>query len=222
MTDATAGLLGATSSSPTTSLGPTKGERTRRALLDAAIARFGRDGYRGTSVAEIARDARLSGTAAYAYFPSKEALFVAAVDEDAAAVIEEGLSSVAVDDIDQWRETLILTLLSAVGRRPLARRVLAGLEPEFTVRLLAIPALEQLRKACGERIRSQQLAGEVRGDIDPGQIANGLVTIVLSLLMSLLQTGTDPATLLGTDVVAVVEAALRPATSSASPRTRHR
>jgi AcrR family transcriptional regulator len=222
MTDATAGLLGATSSSPTTSLGPTKGERTRRALLDAAIARFGRDGYRGTSVAEIARDARLSGTAAYAYFPSKEALFVAAVDEDAAAVIEEGLSSVAVDDIDQWRETLILTLLSAVGRRPLARRVLSGLEPEFTVRLLEIPALEQLRKACGERIRSQQLAGEVRADIDPRQIANGLVTIVLSLLMSLLQTGTDPATLLGRDVVAVVEAALRPATPSASPRTRHR
>jgi len=222
MTDATARLLGATGFSPTTALGPTKGERTRRALLDAAIARFGRDGYRGTSVAEIARDARLSGTAAYAYFPSKEALFVAAVDEDAAAVIEEGLSSVAVDDIDQWRETLILTLLSAVGRRPLARRVLAGLEPEFTVRLLEIPALEQLRKACGERIRSQQLAGEVRADIDPRQIANGLVTIVLSLLMSLLQTGTDPATLLGRDVVAVVEAALRPAAPSASPRTRHR
>jgi len=36
---------------------------TRQALLDAAVARFARDGYRGTSVAEIARDARLSGTA---------------------------------------------------------------------------------------------------------------------------------------------------------------
>ncbi|MDP8955643.1 MAG: TetR/AcrR family transcriptional regulator, partial [Actinomycetota bacterium] len=68
----------------------TKGERTRQVLLEAAIARFGRDGYRRTSVAEIARDAHLSGTAAYAYFPNKEALFIAAVDEDAAAVIEEG------------------------------------------------------------------------------------------------------------------------------------
>src|SRR3989449_6553768 len=122
-----------------------KGARTRRALLDAAVARFGRDGYRGTSVAEIARDARLSGTAAYAYFPNKEALFVAAVDEDAAAVIEEGLASVIGDtDVDHWREELIFTLLAAVARHPLARRVLAGLEPEFTVRLLAIPPLEQL------------------------------------------------------------------------------
>jgi AcrR family transcriptional regulator len=189
----------------------TKGERTRKALLDAAIARFGRDGYRGTSVAEIARDARLSGTAAYVYFPNKEALFVAAVDEDAAAVIEEGLASLTGDiNLDRWRQTLIFTLLSAVERHPLARRVLTGLEPEFTVRLIAIPALEQLRKECDERIRAQQLAGQVRADIDARQIANGLVTIVLSLLMSLLQTGTDPATLLGADVAAVVEAALSP------------
>ncbi len=108
----------------------TKGGRTRQAVLEAAIARFGRDGYRRTSVAEIARDARLSGTAAYAYFPNKEALFIAAVDEDAAAVIEEGLSTLTDDlDIDQWRQTLMFTLLDAVQRHPLARRVLSGLEP---------------------------------------------------------------------------------------------
>ena len=189
----------------------TKGERTRQMLLDAAIARFGRDGYRGTSVAEIARDARLSGTAAYVYFPNKEALFIAAVDEDAAAVVDEGLASLTdTVDLEHWRGTLIFTLLSAVDRHPLARRVLTGLEPEFTVRLITIPALEQLRKASGERLRAQQLAGQVRNDIDAQQIANGLVTIVLSLLMSLLQTGTDPATLLGADVAAVVEAALTP------------
>jgi AcrR family transcriptional regulator len=189
----------------------TKGERTRQALLEAAIARFGRDGYRGASVAEIARDARLSGTAAYVYFPNKQALFLAAVDEDAAAVVDEGLASLTdAVDLDQWRGTLIFTLLSAVDRHPLARRVLTGLEPDFTVRLITIPALEQLRKECGDRIAAEQLAGKVRADIDPQQIANGLVTIVLSLLMSLLQTGTDPATLLGADVTAVVEAALRP------------
>jgi len=203
----------------------TKGERTRQTLLDAAIARFGREGYRATSVADLARDARLSGTAAYAYFPNKEALFVAAVDEDAAGVIVEGLASV-IDEkgADQWRETLIFTLLDALDRHPLARRVLAGLEPEFTVRLLDIPALEQLRKASWERIRAQQLAGDVRADVDARQIANGLVTIVLSLLMSLIQTGNDPATLLGRDVAAVVEAALSPPSGVApgSPRRRPR
>jgi AcrR family transcriptional regulator len=198
-------------SNPATRTPKTKGERTRKALLDAAIARFGRDGYRGTSVAEIARDARLSGTAAYVYFPNKEALFVAAVDEDAAAVIDEGLATFTDDvDLAHWRQTLMFTLLEAVDRHALARRVLTGLEPEFTVRLLSIPALEQLRKAVADRLHAQQLAGSVRPDVDAQQIANGLVAIVLSLLMSLLQTGTDPATLLGRDVAAVIEAALSP------------
>ncbi len=187
----------------------TKGERTRQALLEAAIARFGRDGYRGTSVAEIARDAQLSGTAAYAYFPNKEALFIAAVDEDAAAVIQEGLSSLTDElDIEQWRETFMFTLLDAVRRHPLARRVLSGLEPDFTARLVDIPSLEQLRKVVTERIRSEQIEGRVRRDVDAQQMANGLMTMMLALLMSLLQTGEDTGRMLGPGVAAVIEAAL--------------
>src|SRR3954453_10016642 len=119
----------------------TKGEQTRQAILDAAIVRFGRDGYRTTSVADIARDAGVGGTVAYSYFPSKEALFLGAIDDDAAAVIHEGLSSMIDDSIADWRETLISTLLASVDHPPLARRVLAGLEPEVTDRVLEIPAL---------------------------------------------------------------------------------
>src|SRR5205085_10300285 len=118
-----------------------KGEQTRAAILDAAIVRFGRDGYRPTSVADIARDAGVGGTVAYAYFPNKEALFLAALDEDAAAVISEGVSSVIEDPaIIDWRQTLIFTLVGAVEGHPLARRVLAGLEPDVTDRVLEIPA----------------------------------------------------------------------------------
>jgi AcrR family transcriptional regulator len=186
-----------------------KGERTREAILRAAIARFGRDGYRATSVADIARDARIGGTAAYAYFPSKEALFRAAIDEDAAAVIHEGVSSVIADpDVEDWRQTLIFTLLAAVERHPLARRLLAGLEPEVTERVLDIPALADLRKACAERIRAEQLAGTVRPDLDPATIGNGIISILLSLLMSVVQIGPNAAVAYGRDVAAVFAAAL--------------
>ena len=187
-----------------------KGEQTRRAILDAAIARFGRDGYRSTSVAHIARDAGVSGTAAYAYFADKEALFFAAVDEDAAAVIEEGLSTVLDGSgVRDWQQTLVFTLLGAVERHPLAQRLLAGLEPEVTDRVLEIPALEELRKAVAERLRAEQLDGTVRPDIDPVAIANGVVAIVLSLLMSVVQVGGRAAEVYGRDVTAVFEAALR-------------
>ncbi|MFZ6005627.1 MAG: TetR/AcrR family transcriptional regulator [Actinomycetota bacterium] len=186
-----------------------KGEVTRQAILEAAIARFGRDGYRVTSVADIARDASVGGTVAYAYFPNKEALFLAALDEDAAAVIREGLTTVMSDGgIQDWRQTLIFTLVGAVDRHPLARRVLAGLEPEVTERVLEIPALADLRKACIERIRSEQISGAVRADIDPVSIGNGVVSIMLSLLMSVVQVGSNVAVAYGNDVAAVFEAAL--------------
>ena len=186
----------------------TKGVRTRRAILAAAIGRFARDGYRATSVADVARDAGLTPPGVYAYFSNKEALFVAAVDEDAAGEIGEALTSVLEGHFTgNWGE-LIQTLLDALDRHPLARRILKGLEPEFTVRLLGIAALEELRKGLAELLRTEQLAGTVRPDVDPRMMAGGLVTIVISLLISLLQTGAEPTGVLGDEVLAVLEAAL--------------
>src|SRR5580692_11545655 len=188
---------------------PTKGVQTRRSILAAAIERFGRDGFRSTSVADIARDAGVGGTVAYAYFPNKEALFLAAVDEDAAAVIGEGLATVTeVPDIRRWHDTLILTLVDAVERHPLARRLLAGLEPDVTVRVLEIPALNELRKACTELLRNGRAAGTVRVDIDPAAVGNGVIALMLAVLMSVTQIGTEAAVTYSQDVAAVFEAAL--------------
>lgn len=188
---------------------PTKGALTRRAILDAAIARFGREGYRATSVADIARDAGVGGSLAYAYFTSKEALFFAAVDEDAAAVIHEGVDTlIDSGDADAWRRKLIFTLIAALERHPLARRLLAGLEPEVTARVLGIPALAELRKACAERLRAEQVRGFVRRDIDPVVAANGMVAIMLSLLMSVVQIGLTAVELYAEDISAVLAAAI--------------
>ncbi len=190
-----------------------KGAATRDAILRAAIARFARDGYRATSVADIAREAGVSGTLAYAYFPNKEALFLAAVDEDSAGLIQLAVDHMTdvVDPSDfEWRATLLLTLVDAVDDHPLARRLLAGLEPDVTERVLGIPALEELRKVVGERLRNEQLTGTVRSDIDAYEVGSGLVSIFLSLLMSVTQIGRDAISTYGTGIVAVMEAALMP------------
>jgi len=188
-----------------------KGAATRRAVLDAAIERFGRDGFRSTSVADIARDAGVGGTVPYAYFPNKEALFTAALDEDAAGVIHEGVAHV-FDDEDRhgWRSTLIITLVDALDRHPLARRVLSGLEPHVTSRMLDLPALEELRTAVAQRIRGDQSDGTVRDDIDASAISRGAVAIIISVLMGVLQFGTDGVERYGADVLAVFTAALDP------------
>jgi AcrR family transcriptional regulator len=189
-----------------------KGALTRQAVLRAAIARFGRDGFRTTSVADIARDARVGGTAAYAYFPNKEALFLAAVDEDAAAVIEEGLATVfdaeVPANVQRWHDALIVTLVGSLEHHPLARRLLAGLEPEVTVRVLDMPALNELRKAVTELLRVGQADGTVRRDIEPSAVAGGIVALMLAVLMAVTQLGSQAAVAYSHEVAAVFEAAL--------------
>lgn len=188
-----------------------RGAATRRAILDAAIARFGREGYRATSVADIARDAGVSGTAAYAYFAGKEGLFLAAVDEDAAAVISEGVAGTVLEPrVEDWPQKMLASLLAAVERHPLARRLLAGLEPEVTMRVLDVPALAELRKAAAEQLRAEQAAGQARGDVDAAAVADGVVAIMLALLMSVVQLGPATADQYGASVAAVLDAAIRP------------
>jgi TetR/AcrR family transcriptional repressor of uid operon len=188
-----------------------KGDRTRQSLMEAGIVRFAREGFRGTSVADVCRDASLSTTASYPYFPNKEALFVACVDEDVANLINQSISMVMVDDEPlHWGRVMMQELVKGMEHHPLARRIVSGREPEFTMRLLDIPALAELRKTVTELIRTQQTTGEVRQDIDPRQTANGMVVIVISLLMATMQTDAAGFDMVADDVESVLTAATRP------------
>lgn len=188
----------------------TKGEQTRQTILDAAIVRFGRDGYRASSVADIARDAGVGGTVAYAYFENKESLFLAALDTDAAAVINEGVLHLLDEDRIEWQETLVLALIDAIEQHPLAKRVLSGLEPHATDRVIEIPALNELRRTVAARLRGQQQTGIVRTDVDPDALADGSVGIILSVLMAVLQFGPTAISTFGPGIVAMFDAALLP------------
>jgi AcrR family transcriptional regulator len=196
---------------PAASTTTTKGEHTRRTILDVAVERFGHDGFRATSVADIARHADVSGTLAYAYFDNKLGLFLAALDDDIAGLVDEGVSSVLdTTGDDSWRGTLILTLVESLDRHPLARRMLAGLEPGFTERIVELPALEDLRSAVVSRMRRDQDAGLVRTDIDLAAIGNGTVGIFISMLMAAVQFGVDGVEAQARDMLAVIGAAIDP------------
>src|SRR5262249_58647374 len=51
------------------------GDRTRQRILAAAVETFARTGLAGTSVRDIAKQARIRVSTLYHYFPSKEALY---------------------------------------------------------------------------------------------------------------------------------------------------
>jgi len=59
----------------------TKSEHSRRQVLDAALQLFSHQGYRATTMRDIADEARTSTGNVYHHFPDKEAIFRTLLDE---------------------------------------------------------------------------------------------------------------------------------------------
>ena len=188
----------------------TKGERTRRRLLETAVERFGAQGFRATSVSEIAREVGVTQTAVYAYFPSKEALFDAAVDHDAAEVIARAGAQASGFPANQIVPVVLLGLLAELDAHPLAQRVVSGREPDALARLVDLPALGTLRAFIASEVAAAQRRGEVRADIDPEAFADGAETLLLSLVISVSQVGSSTVTRRQLGVIGIFDAALRP------------
>lgn len=70
-------------------------DRTRRALLTAARRRFGTLGYAGTSLDDIAADARVTKGALYHHFPGKRQLFLEVYNEVEADLSGRGIAAAA-------------------------------------------------------------------------------------------------------------------------------
>ncbi len=188
-----------------------RGDATRLALLEAATSRFARDGYRTTSVADIARDANLGDTTAYVHFRNKEALFLAAVDRDVGALFAEVL--VELDELKptpRWARELFGAILRIVEDHPLAGRLLAGLEPTITARTLDTSAIEDLAANLASRLSAAQAAGRIRPDLSADELADGLVGLVIATTMAAVQVGNPYLARFGDGLTTLFHAALVP------------
>ncbi len=189
MTDVVDRMDAAGLAEPEATASPSKGERTRQRLLDLAIARFGERGFRATSVSEIARAADLTQAAAYAYFDNKEALFRAAVDADASALIDEITAAVADTAPRDLIPTVVLWAIIGLESHPLAKRLLSGQEPEAIPRLVELPALRRFGEQLAGQLAAGRDTGEVRPDLDPDRLAGGLESLILGLLFNTVLSG---------------------------------
>jgi AcrR family transcriptional regulator len=81
------------------------GQRTRQAILDAALRVFAEKGYFGSSLRDIATAVGVRESALYNYFPSKEALFEALIFAEEQSKAER-LSAAMADPITDVRLTL--------------------------------------------------------------------------------------------------------------------
>ena len=92
--------------------------RKRRAIMDAATALFLRDGYRNTSMDQVAADAAVSKQTVYKQFADKEQLFraiVLGVTSNSEAIITRMTSVLRSTDVTSHAE--LRTVLTDLARR---------------------------------------------------------------------------------------------------------
>ena len=150
-------------------------------------------------MAVISRDAGLGSTTAFVHYENKEALFFAAVDDDLSAMFREFsdylgvLMALDAELLSQEQEMvlqgLLGTVLDIIERHPLARRLLAGLEPDFTGRVLESASFDDLRATLVPVLELGQRVGWVRPDLPATDLADGLTGFVLAMAMASVQIG---------------------------------
>jgi AcrR family transcriptional regulator len=148
------------------------GDRTRERILVAAVETFARTGLAGTSVRDIAKQARIRVSTLYHYYPSKEALYHA-VQEHVHQQVRE-LVVTALGHGRDFKDT------AAVAIRELFDFFLRN---RAYVRLGYRTALEGRPGTLADERISERWLGLIEGTLGPSQARGEVKTIDPVLLM---------------------------------------
>jgi AcrR family transcriptional regulator len=97
----------------------TKGERTRKGIIEAAYELFLKQGYAATSMRQIAGRAGLALGGIYNHFDGKEAIFSELIlDRHPFWQVLPILLNTPSDDLESFIRTAAQTMVSELGKRP--------------------------------------------------------------------------------------------------------
>ena len=155
-----------------------RGQDSRKRLVETALKLFASRGYHHTSIADILRESGCTRGTLYYYFPSKEELGYAALDEWIRLLAEQGAAShLRVNEhpidrllkvVDHLPAGLKLeptgSITIAVGAR------MAAVHEGFRQRLVA--RLSPIVDAIERMLRKGIADGQIADSVDPRQLAH--------------------------------------------------
>lgn len=167
-----------------------KGERTRRRILERSAPMFNTRGYSGTSIGDVAREAELEKAGIYNHFSGKEDLALAAFDfttgimrrrfeealEGKQGVLDRLLASAGVlsrliDDPPVAGGCAVLnTAVEADDANPALKERAAGAATDWL-------------RLVGGLVKEGVASGELRADADPREVASVVVATLEGALM---------------------------------------
>jgi AcrR family transcriptional regulator len=159
----------------------------RAAVLDTASRVFARCSYRGATTAEIAREAGVTEPILYRHFASKQALYLACIDEAWSRVRAAWEEAVAAEpDPSAWTQAMAEAFFqfkeqrSAVASLWLHALTESGDDPD--IRKYLRRHLREVHDFVADVLRRCQAAGAVPADRDPR--AEAWIFIAVGLLVA--------------------------------------
>ncbi|MWA09388.1 TetR/AcrR family transcriptional regulator [Streptomyces sp. BA2] len=166
--------------------GLTPDDEVTTRLLDAAYEQFCRMGIKRSTMADVARLAGLSRITVYRRFASKEALVEQVVRREFRRYFDQFI--VEIKDAGSVADRVVLGFVSslrAIRSHPLIGGLLA-VEPDAVVPSMTSDGgrtLAVVRQFVAGRLRQEQRAGNVSGEVDVDLVAEMMVRVSTSFLV---------------------------------------
>jgi TetR/AcrR family transcriptional regulator len=158
----------------------TGGEARRRQLVEAAIRLFGKRGFEGTSLESVASAAGVRKQTLLYYFPTKDALLKACVEEVSRRLAEELTEALEVESEGSRKTEAVVRTLFALAERwpefPTFIREASRLSPEVIESFASV--LEPLRVRALAFLANGMMTGSIRRQ-DPALLLFTLYTAVI-------------------------------------------
>jgi len=167
------------------SLRPRKGEMTRAAIVDAALAIARRDGLEGLTIGDLAAQMRMSKSGVFAHFGSREELQRAVLAEYAARFVAAVLAPAVRRPRGLARLRAVLGNWLALMAREIEQGCLmisGSIEYDDRPGALRAAVVDTISGWTGELLRAIEDAkatGELRAEVDARQLAFEIYGLIL-------------------------------------------
>lgn len=191
-----------------------QGQRDR--ILEAATRCFARRGFHEATIQDICDAAALSKGGLYTYFRSKDEILAALVEQNLADAMQwasaaAGQETSALQRLGRVAEAMVATVLEGNGAKAYTPQLMLEVWAEGSkdpkLGELLVRGYEQWRTFIAGLFREGIASGEIRGDVNPGELAAIVVAIFdgLTLQESLTKTSVDWRRVLATLRLALIE-----------------
>jgi AcrR family transcriptional regulator len=175
--------------------GTPRGERSKEAILEAALPLFAHQGYRGASLASIASAAGLTQPGLLHHFRSKEELLLGLLDRrdhDDGKRLSSLPAGPGLDYLDRLEELVRHNQTAPELVRLFTTLVGEGTSDEHPAHEYFVERYQRIRARALRTIREGQDSGEIRDDVDLEVIVPLLFAVMDGLQIQwLLDPGID-------------------------------